>query len=97
MARDFIKIDRNNNSVATEAQDFLQYINVLRDAYNRGKAILGNMAHLQDGTVFTDLEAVYGVPSGKGQTIFNFVNGSVGSMEGVFQTADVKNITEQVG
>lgn len=32
-----------------------------------------------------------------GQTVFNLINGSVGSMTGAFQVADTKNITETVG
>lgn len=55
------------------------------------------MNHNHDGSVFTDLEALFGLPAGKGQTVFDLVNGAVGSMEGAFQVADAKNITERVG
>lgn len=55
------------------------------------------MNHNNDGTTFTAIETLFGLPTGKGQAVFNMVNGSVGSMEGTFQVADAKNITEQVG
>lgn len=55
------------------------------------------MGHLNDGTVFTDIELRYGVPAGKGQTLFNLVNGSVGSFDGTFKVADATTITQSVG
>lgn len=55
------------------------------------------MNHNNDSTVFTDIETLFGLPSGKGQIVFDMVNGSIGSMEGTFQTADAKNITERLG
>lgn len=96
MARDFIKIDVNT-AAATQARDLVAFKNQLRAAYEAGKKILAVMGHNNDGTTFTDLESLYGLPAGKGQTVFNLVNGAVGSMEGVFQTSDAKNITETIG
>lgn len=96
MARDFIKVDRTQ-SAATQAQALLNYAASLRSAYDQGVKILAVMGHNNDGTVFTDIETVFGVPTGKGQTVFNLINGSVGSMTGTFQVADVKTLTEIVG
>jgi hypothetical protein len=96
MARDFIRID-STISTATQAQELKALVSVMRDAYQRGKKILAVMGHSNDGTVFTDIEALYGLPTGKGQTVFNLINGAVGSMEGTFQVADAKNLTETVG
>lgn len=96
MARDFIKIN-TNDTAATQAANLKRYITTLRDAYEQGKAVKSIMDHMQDGSVFTDIEAFYGLPAGKGQTVYNFMNGSIGSMEGIFQTSDAKNITETVG
>lgn len=59
--------------------------------------VLAIMGHNNDGTVFTDIDTLFGLPAGKGQTVFNLVNGSIGSMQGNFQVADAKTITEQVG
>lgn len=96
MARDFIKID-TTQSVATQAGLLKSYVSQLRQAYEIGNRVKAIMVHNNDGTVFTDIETLFGIPTGKGQTIFNMVNGSIGSMEGTFQVADAKNITEQVG
>lgn len=96
MARDFIKID-TSTVTATQAADLKAFVSVLRDAYQRGKKILAVMGHNNDGSVFTDIEALYGLPSGKGQTVFNLMNGAIGSMEGTFQVADAKNVTETLG
>lgn len=96
MARDFIKID-TTQSAATQSRLLLSYVQTLRSAYEQGTRVKAIMTHSNDGTVFTDIETLFGLPAGKGQTVFNFVNGSIGSMEGTFQVADAKNITESLG
>jgi hypothetical protein len=93
MARDFIKVD----PTATQANLLKNYVNVLRQAYEIGGRVKAIMTHNNDGTVFTDIETLFGLPTGKGQAVFNLVNGSIGSMEGTFQVSDAKTITEQVG
>lgn len=95
-ARDFIKID-TSVTTATQAAELKQFVSSLRDAYQRGKKILAVMGHMNDGSNFADIETFYGLPAGKGQTVFNLVNGAIGGMEGTFQVADAKNITETVG
>lgn len=96
MARDFIKVD-HTQSAATQAPALKDYINTLTRAIQQGKQILAVMGHLNDGTVFTDIETYYGLPAGKGQTVFNLINGSVGSFAGTFQVADATTITQSVG
>ncbi len=96
MARDFIKVDPTQ-SAATQAPLLLQYKNTLREAYDLGVKVQAIMTHNNDGTVFTDIETLFGLPTGKGQTVFNLVNGSIGSMQGTFQVADAKNLTETLG
>jgi hypothetical protein len=96
MARDFIKID-TTQSAATQSQLLKNYATQLRTAYELGKRIIAIMGHSNDGAVFTDIETLFGLPVGKGQTVFNLVNGSVGSMEGTFQVSDAKTVTEQLG
>lgn len=96
MARDFIKVD-TTQAAATQAQLLKSYISSLRQAFDFGTRVLAIMGHNNDGTVFTDIETIFGLPAGKGQTVFNLVNGSIGAMSGNFQVADAKTITEQVG
>lgn len=96
MARDFIRIDRTQ-SAATQAGLLLSYTTALRQAYELGVKCKAVMDHNNDGTVWTDIEILFGIPTGKGQTVYNLINGSVGSMSGVFQVADAKNLTETLG
>jgi hypothetical protein len=96
MARNFIKID-TTIAAATHAGLLRAYIQTLRQAYEQGQRILAIMDHNHDGTVFSDIEALFGLPTGKGQIVFDLVNGSVGAMEGTLQNNDAKQITERVG
>jgi hypothetical protein len=96
MARDFIKIDMTT-STATQASQLKSYVTQLRAAYEAGQRVKSVMEHNNDGTVFTDVEILFGLPAGKGQEVFDLVNGSVGSMEGKFMVDDAKEITERVG
>lgn len=101
MASVFIKIDTSQPNTAIGALQLKSYIQQMRNAYNNGKQILAIMNNMKDFTVspnlYNDLELYFGLPSGKGQTVFDLVNGSVGSMEGLFAVDDAKKITEQVG
>ncbi len=96
MAIDQIKIDTSAPATATQAPLLKSYVNTLRQAYDVGTRIIDIMGHMNNGTDFTAIETFFGLPTGKGQTVFNLVNGSVGSMNGTFQVADCKTITEQL-
>lgn len=96
MARDYIKID-TSTTTAIHAGTLKSFVHALRDAYEQGLKVKAIMAHNHDGSVFTDIETLFGVPAGMGQTVFDLVNGTVGSMEGTFKVADAKNLTERVG
>ncbi len=96
MARDFIKIDPSLSG-ATQANLLKQTVASMRSAYELLSRCLAEMNHNNDGTVFTDIETLFGLPSGKGQTVFNLVNGALGSTQATFQVADFKTMTEQVG
>lgn len=96
MARDYISISRSVNP-ATHSQLLLSFVSNVRGAYDAGTKILAIMNHMHDGANFTDIETIFGVPAGKGQTVFDLVNGTVGSMNGQFQVADAKTLTEIVG
>lgn len=97
MARDFIKITRTNPTVATQAHLLKSYVDLLTQTYNLGKQIQGIMNRNHDGVVFTDIETLFGVPSGSGQAVFDLMNGSVGSMEGLFLVDDSREITQRLG
>lgn len=93
MAIDFISI----NTTASQALALKVYIQNLRLSQELGQRCLDIMTHNNDGTTFTAIETLFGLPAGKGQTVFNLVNGSLGSMKGTFQVPDATTITQQVG
>lgn len=95
MARDYITITPTATTV--QAPLLKSYISALRQAYNLGVQCAAIMTHSNDGTDFSDIEALFGVEAGSGQEVFDLVNGSTGAMNGSFQNNDCKTITEQVG
>lgn len=95
MANDYIKIDPTNTGL--QASMLRTYTYQLRQAFETGIRMLAIMNHNTDGVTFAALETMFGIPTGKGQAVFNLVNGSIGSMQGQFMVSDAKNITEQVG
>lgn len=96
MARDFIRVNRTT-TLGTHANDLLRLVTSVRNAYEQGIRIRDIMNHNHDGSDFSDIEALFGLPVGKGQTVYDLVNGTIGSMTGQFQVADAKNLTETVG
>jgi len=107
---DFLKLSRDN-AVATEASELLAYKNALRSAYELGVRIRAKMRHNFDdsggaGTInWAALQTLWGIPAGgtnvgataTGAVVFTMIDGSVGAMEGTFQTAAAKDLTERVG
>lgn len=55
-------------------------LNTLASQYYRLVKIKANMDNLTDGVSFTALESTYGIPTGKGQTVYNLVAGSVAEL-----------------
>jgi hypothetical protein len=93
---DFIKIDQQAAG-ATQANELIRLKNALREAYSQGLKVRGIMEHNHDGEVFTDLEALFGIPPGQGQVVFDLVNGAIGSMEGLFMVDDAKELCDRIG
>lgn len=96
MARDFINVERSRGG-ASHSSLILEYAQQLRRAYELGLKTKAIMDHNHDNEVFTDIETLFGLPTGKGQAVYDLVNGSLGSMEGVFQTSDAKKLGEILG
>jgi hypothetical protein len=100
-ARDFIKVARDQTA-GTEALNLLQYKDTLQRALDMGRRLVAIARHnFDDGNpqaiIWTDFETLFGLPAGKGQAVFTLLDGSVGSMEGRFQTDAAKVLTETVG
>lgn len=96
MAGDFIKIDVGMNG-AFVAPDVLGFVQSLRALLSSGRMLKARLGHMHDGVDFTVLEAQCGLQAGQGQIIFDYINGTIGALEGTFQTADGKVFSERVG
>lgn len=96
MAIDYIKVSKASGD-ATQAQALTAYVTTVAAALQQGQKIVGMMNHMHNGVDFTLIETVYGLPTGKGQAVFNFVNGSIGAMLGTMTNADAKTMTDSVG
>jgi hypothetical protein len=96
MARTFVKID-TTMSGATHAGLLRAFVQQQRAVYELGTRLLAIMNNNHDGAVFTDIESLFGLPTGKGQDVFDLVNGSVSAMNGTMQNSNGKSIGESVG
>jgi hypothetical protein len=96
VARTFIKIDLNMPG-ATHAGLLRSYVQQQRATYELGTRVAAIMANNNDGTVWTDLEALFGLQAGDGQEVYDLVNGTVGADEGTFQNDNGKTIGEVLG
>ena len=61
----------------------LQNLRNARDRLDHAKAV---MEACIDGTNYAELEALFGVPAGKGETVYNLIAGVVSDLAG-FNTA----------
>jgi hypothetical protein len=107
---DFIKIQRDQ-SAATEAAELLQWVRDLRSVYERGSRIRAKMRHnFSDaggvGSInWVAVQTLWGIPTNgtdvgaaaNGSRVFTLVDGTVGSLEGTFQVAAGRDVTETVG
>ncbi len=96
MARDFIPIDATQ-AAASQANLLKQTVAIMRQALNLLTQCRAVATHLNDGTVFTDIETRFGVPAGQGQAVFNLLNGAYGSTQGTFQVSDFQTMVDKMG
>lgn len=94
--RDFIKVDRTTTT-ATQAPSLLNAITRVRDAIEALDQVKTIMEHNHDGTTFTDLEALFGIPTGKGDDVYDLINGTRGAMGGTFQNNNAETLIAKVG
>lgn len=100
-ARDFIKIVKNDSVTAQKALDLLTFKDAVARVLMLGPPLLAAMNHNFDDSnpqaiVWTDF-ALFGIPSGKEQTVFDMVNGVMGAMTGTMQNAQAVEISARVG
>jgi hypothetical protein len=93
---DYIKIDTSTTS-AVEAGTLKNAIRQLEIAKQQLTSVINKMGHNTNGTVFTTMEGLYGLPAGSGQTVYDLVNGTIGAMNGTFQNNNSTTLIERVG
>lgn len=100
MANDFIKINRTDTS-ATHAQKILTAVAQVRAAKTTLDEIIGIARHnFNDGVSpvdFSQFEALFGIPTGKGDEVFTFLDGTRGVLTGEFQNSNAISLIESVG
>lgn len=57
-----------------------QSINVFSTLLSRLQQFKLDMDNMTDGVTFSTLEQAYGIPSGKGQTVYNLLAGAVADL-----------------
>ena len=100
MPADFIKIARND-STATHAPKIIAAVQQARSLKQMLDEIIGIARHNFNDAVnppdFSAFEALFGVPTGKGQAVFTHLDGLRGSFTGEFQTNAGVTLIESVG
>ena len=89
MAQDFITVDKTKNMGA----DLLNAKETLRNVTDRLQWLKDTMDHNIDASDYTDVEALFGIPVGDGQTVYNVVATAVSQLG----HADVLALFSRVG
>lgn len=98
MAVDFVKVDPALTPQAgLYGGTLLTLLVSLRatiDQLDRVKAV---MDHSNDGVSFTQIETLFGLPSGKGQVVYDLINGTRGAIGGTMQNSNALSLIDRVG
>lgn len=96
MAADYIKIIRTDTA-AVQATTLISAIQQVRNAVTALQQVKDIADHNFATTNFTAFEALFGVPTGSGQTVYDLINGSLGAMKGTFQNTNSIELISRVG
>lgn len=96
MAKVFIKVDRTTTT-AVYAQDLLSLISQIRATLNQLAKVKGIMDNNWATVDFADLEALFGIPTGSGQSVYALVRDSQKAFTGVAQDASALTLIDKVG
>ena len=89
MAKDFITVDTTKNMGA----DLVNAKESLRNVTDRLQWLKDTMDHNVDASDYTDVEALFGIPTGNGQTAYNMLATTVSQLG----HADVLALFSRVG
>ena len=93
MAKVFTKIEGNT----VQANMLRAFVQQQRAAYELGVRLRAIMSNSNDGSDFTDISTLFGVPTNKAQSVYDLINGTIGAMEGTFQNSNGKSLGELIG
>lgn len=96
MAIDFIKAD-TTVTTAVFAAKLVSLSRQLRDTIDLLDEVKTIMDHSNDGSVFTLIETFFGLPSGKGQTVYDLCNGTMQAISGTAQNSNALSLINRVG
>lgn len=98
MAVDFIKVDP---TLTPQAQPcgvlLLGLVAQLRNTIDQLDRVKAVMDHSNDGATFSAIETLFGLPAGKGQTVYDLVNGTSGALRGIMQNSNALALIDRVG
>lgn len=98
MANDFIRADPTQTPQAQPyAGLLLGLVTALRNTIDQLDRVKAVMDHSNDGVSFTAIETLFGLPSGKGQTVYDLVNGTRGALGGTMQNSNALALIDRVG
>lgn len=99
--RDYIKVNAAN-AAASKAMNLISFKDALTQVFMQGPVILAIMNQNFDDSnpqsiIWSDLETLFGIPTGTGQTVFDMLNGTMGALNGTMQNNQAANLIARVG
>ena len=98
MANDFIQLNRDNNA-AIFAGELVSIPRDLANIIDRLERIQqkGFRMFVSNPVDFSGFETRFGVPTGKGQAVFDLINGTLSALKGEAQNANAMELINAVG
>jgi hypothetical protein len=96
MALDYIVVD-SSTTTAKFARDLINFTRSLRSAIDQLDAVKAVMDHSNNGVSFTQIETLFGLASGQGQTVYDLVNGTRLALSGSAQNSNALALIDRVG
>lgn len=98
MPLNYIQITKND-SAAYLAQELLGAVNAVRNAAEKLAKVESIATQMVDvpGANYTEFETRFGVPTGKGATVFDFIKNAQKALKGTLQSDDAIKLIERVG
>jgi hypothetical protein len=96
MPIDFISVTTTDAN-AKFAADLISLVRQVRGVFDQSDKVLDIMNHSHNGVLFTQIETLFGLPPGQGQTVFDLVNGLRLALTGSGQNSNAVSLIERVG